>query len=187
MSLTATSRRPARSTRLTAAAIATPFVLGAVLTGCSAGQVTQTAEKRPSVEGEQGEVGDLKVLNAHFVAPTDEGKYQAGDTVEIEFVVTSGGPSDELTGIDVDGAPATIVGASSIEIPAGDHLIVGENGDITVEATMTDEVYPSALIPVTFTFAEAGELEIELPIAASLDEIPRDPDQTYSPEEGGGH
>lgn len=189
VSLTAASRRPARSNRLTAAAIALPLALGAVLSGCSAGQITQTAEKRPAVEGAQGETGDLKVLNAHFVAPGDEGKYESGDSVELELVVTSQGAADEITGIQVDGADAQVTPSGSIEVPAGGMVVIGENGEFTVEAEMTDEAYPSTLIPVVITFQEAGELAMSVPIAASLDEIDRDPDQVYTPEEGegGGH
>lgn len=202
MSLTAVSRRPARRTRLTAAAIGTPLALGAVLTGCSAGQITQTAEKRPAVEGAHAEVGDLKVLNAYFVAPGDEGKYESGDAVELDFVVTSKGAGDEITGITVDGEDAAItaagtttsttpttLAATSIEIPAGGIVVVGENGDFTVEATMTEEIYPATLLPVVITFEDAGEVTFDVPIAAPRDEVPRDPEQKYTPEEGegGGH
>lgn len=189
VSLTVAPRRPARRTRLTAAAIALPLGLGAVLSGCSAGQITQTAEKRPAVEGAQAEIGELKVLNAHFVAPGDEGKYESGDTVELELVVTTLGAADEITGIEVDGAAAQITPNSTIEVPADGMVVIGDNGEAKVEATMTDEVYPSALIPVVITFQDAGELTFEVPIAASLEEIPRDPEQVYTPQEGegGGH
>lgn len=205
MSLTAVSRRPARRTRLAAAGLAVPLALGAALAGCSSGQITQTAEKRPSVEGAAGEIGDIKVHNVHFVAPGDEGKYVSGDTVELEFVVTTLGGADEITSITVDGTPATIsssesaegsdagtggasspttAAASSIDVPAGGLVVIGGNGDYTVETTVTDELYPTSLLPVVITFSEAGDLEIAVPIAASLDEIDRDPSQEYVPGEG---
>lgn len=198
MSPTAAPRRQARRTRLSGAVVAGPLALGVLLTGCSSGQLAQTTDKRPSVEGAQVQTGDLKVLNIHFAAPDDEGKYAAGDTVELEFAIASGGAEDEITGITVDGADATITAdgatntdsdATTIEIPAGGITVVGDDGDFTVEATMTEEIYPATLIPVVITFKEAGELEIEVPIAASLDEIDRDPDEVYTPGngEGGGH
>lgn len=200
MSSSAAPRRPARRTRLTAAAIATPLALGVVLTGCSAGQQAQTAAKRPGVEGSSAKSGDLSVLNAHLVSPGDDHKYEAGDTVEMELVVASSGAGDEITAITVDGEEATIsasggattagTGSStSIEIPAGGLVVIGENGDYTVETTMTSEVYPATLLPVVITFQDAGDVELNVPVAASLDEVPRDPDQVYTPEEGegGGH
>ena len=206
VSLTAASRRPARRTRLTAAAIAMPLALGAVLTGCSAGQITQTAEKRSSVAGSQAATGDLKVLNAYLVAPGDEGKYQSGDTVGLEFVVTSTGAGDEITSITVDGeeasitssgtsaggsttSPAATDAAGAIEVPPGGITVVGEDGDWTVEHTMTDETYPATLVPVVITFEDAGEVSFQVPVAAPGEEIERDPDQVYTPEEGegGGH
>ncbi|WP_153504022.1 hypothetical protein [Cumulibacter manganitolerans] len=247
MSLNAASRRPVRRTRLAAAAIVLPLAFGAVLTGCSAGQITQTAEKRPGVAGSQAKVGDLKVLNAFFAAP-EQGKYESGDTAELEMLVTSMGAGDELTSVSVDGKDATIsesrgssssssgsagasssasassssapasgsAGASSsssassgsassgsassgsassgsssasIKIPADGsaYFSSSDKGVATIEVTMPKQVYPATLIPVKLTFKNAGELTFDVPVATSLDEVPRDKDQNYSPSEGAEH
>lgn len=212
MSQTAAPRRTARRTRLAAAAIALPLALGAVLTGCSSGQFTQTAEKRSSVEGSHAEVGDMRIVNAHFVAP-DEGKYESGDKVDLEMVVASMGEEDEITLISIDGEDATITGGGAAEssgaasssapassestsgggtitVPANGKVYVSaDGGDATIEATMPDEVYPATLIPVTVTFKNAGEVEFNVPVAAPMDEIERDEDQKYTPSEDGegGH
>lgn len=213
MSLTAAPRRRARRSRLTAAAIGFPTAVGLALTGCSAGQHAQTAEKRPAVEGVSADIADLQIRNAYLAAPGDDGKYEAGTEVPLEMVVTSTGAGDEITSITVDGEEATVATSgdvaresggpegdsdtqaqdtgpgSPMEIPPGGILIVGEDGEATVTATLTDETYPATLIPVTITFSEAGEVELEVPVAVQWEDVPRDPEQQYTPEEGegGGH
>ncbi|WP_106849981.1 hypothetical protein [Blastococcus sp. Marseille-P5729] len=214
MSLTAAPRRSARRSRLAAAAIALPMAVGLALTGCSAGQHAQTTEKRPAVEGSTAETGDLRILNAHFVSPGEDGKYEAGAEVEMEMVVTSTGAADEITSITVDGAEATISGGGgsagqsgapegdadtnseapsaegALTVPADGMLVIGgDQGEATVTATLADEAYPTTLIPVTISFREAGDVEIEVPIAVEWEDVPRDPEQQYHPKEGegGGH
>lgn len=215
MSLTAASRRSTRRTRLVAAAIAMPLAFGSVLTGCSSGQITQTAEKRPGVAGAQATLGHLSVLNAFIAAPPAD-KYKAGDTAQIEMVVTSQGDADEITKITLDGEEADIIksdsagasssaapssgapasgsgaagGGASIEIPAKGHVYFSEQGgEANIEVSMPIEAYPSKLIPLTITFAKAGEVTFNIPVAAPLDQIERDDSQKYTPKEGegGGH
>lgn len=214
MSLNAAPRRPASRTHLAAAAIVLPLAFGSVLTGCSAGQITQTAEKRPGVAGSQAKVGELKVLNA-FIAAPEQGKYESGDTAQLEMLVTSMGPADELTSVSLDGKEATIsesrssasgsassgssapssasssapASSTSIEIPADGsaYFSSSDKGVATIEVTMPKEVYPATLIPVKLTFKNAGELTFDVPVATPMDEVPRDKNQNYTPSEGAEH
>ena len=195
MSLNAAPRRTASRTRLAVAAIVLPLAFGSVLSGCSAGQITQTAQKRPGVAGSQATVGDLKVVNAFITAPSSD-KYESGDIAELEMLVSSMGPADELVSVSVDGTDATISSSdseasssSSVEIPADGSAYFSSSkaGVATIEVTMPKEAYPATLIPVTLTFQDAGEVTFDVAVAGSLEEIPRDDEQKWTPSEGAEH
>lgn len=172
MSSTATSRRPARRIRLAAAAIALPLSLGAVLSGCSAGQIAQTAEKRPSVVGSSAGVGDMRIVNAHFEAPEGD-KYEAGEQAELILVVTSMGAEDELVSVAVEGTPATITasgeGAGTTSAPGA--VPSGSASPSTVHGTPDSEAGAASVSASTDpspSSAPAASASVPIPSAGRV-------------------
>ena len=53
-----------------------------VLSGCAAGQYSQTADQVAAIDGANGTVGDIAILNARL-APTAREKYPAGSDARL--------------------------------------------------------------------------------------------------------
>ncbi|WNV75223.1 copper chaperone PCu(A)C [Geodermatophilus sp. DSM 44513] len=96
-------------------AIALCLLVLMVLTGCSAGQVTQTATQDRDKTGGFGSVGDVTIRAVRLAYPP-EGVYRPGDQAELMMaIVNSGWADDELlsitgdffTGVTVNGEPST--------------------------------------------------------------------------------
>lgn len=167
-------RRPGKSTWVVAF-LAAALLLG----GCSAGQLTQTAEQEAAINGTDAHIGAIDLENIYLHAELAEEAEAIYGNVRLAFtaVNTSLGEDDRLLEI---GSPA----AASVEIEASDpilqlkpesRLAAGQpvqNVDptsapderITVAVTMKDiEVYPGLTFPFDFTFAKAGSVRVQVP------------------------
>jgi len=61
-----------------------------LLSGCSAGQVAQTAAKVPSVPGVNAQLGDLRIGNA-VAEPGPDGKWKAGSDIPLDLRISNVG------------------------------------------------------------------------------------------------
>lgn len=131
-STTWSSRPLARISLLLAAA-------AVALSACSSGQVTQTAVKRPSVQGTNATVGDIAIRNAMLAFPESE-KHAKGGTAQLLItLVNTGGEADTLVGVETSAARfAGLSGAS----PSGS---ASPSASATAEASA--EATPSAGAP----------------------------------------
>ena len=165
---------------LRAATIGVLLLSPAVLSACSAGQVTQTATQERDKTGAQGQVGDLSIRQAELLSPRG-GSYEAGDDADLQVaIVNAGSEADTLVGVEGEGfSSAEIQSASSgtatssasrggsdeIEIPAGSSVFVGEE-DFTVTLTDLDEdLSTGQYLEVTFVFEKAGEVTLPVTVA----------------------
>jgi copper(I)-binding protein len=118
------------------------LVLGAalVLTGCGAGQITQTATQQPAVNGTHAQVKTLALRDAAVQYPTSGAGYPAGATPALTLVIVNQGAQDDsLVSVTTeDGAQATIGGSK--DIVAGHSLVIGP--DDAVEST--NEAQPTS-------------------------------------------
>ncbi|MDI9896207.1 hypothetical protein QM797_15890 [Rhodococcus sp. IEGM 1381] len=155
------------------------------LTACGAGQISQTATQVAAVNGNSADVGDIQLRNVHVVYPnSQEYSIEPGGTVELGFTAINSNPAvaDELTGISSPEAQITIVDEAepgSTEIAASTALGAGAPADtqlddplvpiqlIKVEmADISENVRPGLTLPVTFEFANAGEVVVNVPVDA---------------------
>jgi copper(I)-binding protein len=106
------SRRSAGRSRVALAALVTAG--GVVLAGCAAGQQAQTAEQRPTIDGNNAEVGPLALRNVAIEYP-DNGVYRKGSVARLRLVIANtGNESDELTEVRTDVAgEVSLVGAQT--------------------------------------------------------------------------
>jgi copper(I)-binding protein len=216
--------------------------LAALLVGCSAGQVTQTASIRPAVNGNQADLGQLALRDVMLAYP-EGGEYRAGDQAPLVLsIVNTGNSDDELVSVSSPAAAdVQLVGTTNVpggtalkviapEEPVGESSAPSETSDATsesappTESSLPDESItepqppadtatgttsseesappqtessdstatetPTSLapdeigvvsivltglvqdlpmgrnVPVTFVFADAGSVTIQLPIAA---------------------
>jgi hypothetical protein len=192
-----TSRRSAVTVAMAAAAVAASVAL----VGCSAGQVAQTATQQAAVNGTAATLGNITLRNVHLRAAQTSDYVQPGGEVELLFVASNESPdtADKLVSITSDLGSVALSGNTELK-PIG-VLAVGEpDGQIaaleeaeTAEAAkaMVDLSKPitnGLTYDFTFTFQEAGDITVPVPISAG--EAPRrDSPREASDEAGdtGGH
>jgi hypothetical protein len=162
------------------------LALATVLSGCGAGQQTQTANQVPASGGAAGSVGSIQVRDAHFQwnGPVPAGAvYRPGDDAPLQVTIVN-----NATSILPDGfTPDRLVAVSSpvatsgrivgdARIPDGQVLTAGYDqplaavvlpGTREVEITLvglTEPVRAGVSYPVVFTFERAGDLRVDVPV-----------------------
>ena len=147
--------------------LAVPLALGA----CDAGQEAETAQETPDTAGVDGTVGPVSLDDVFLDAEDTVG---AGAAVPLRGVLTNDAEQpDRLVGVstpaaesvqllDGSGAPS----ADGIELPAGGQVeAVSEAVRMQLEQ-VTAPIDPTDTVPVTFTFATAGEVTLDVPVTA---------------------
>lgn len=186
------------------------LVTVAVLTGCSAGQVTQTSTQVPTVQGASADIGDLSLRDIRIPYPSG-GSYAEGSTAELVLVVTNQGlaedtlvavtgeffdsaavPNDDPEPTASGGAPATPTEDESSEasvetaVPAQGIVQFGTSEFPSIELTdLTEEISVAEVFLVTFVFEQAGEVTVEVPVANPTREIDREEGFDFHTEEAG--
>lgn len=96
-----------------AVAIGVSALLGAV--GCGAGQVAQTSEMEPAVNGNMAEVGKLLLRDVVVAFPEDGEAYKAGDDAPLLLTIANTGTEDdELVGVTSPAGKVEIIGEARI-------------------------------------------------------------------------
>lgn len=117
-----------RVSRFRAALVAVCATGAALLTGaCAAGQVAQTAEEKPALDGTYGQVGKIQLDGVAFRAPSGP-SYAGGSSVPLTaYIVNNGQSADRLVkiqssaftgGWDVVSTPSLLAGPSGAPTPA---------------------------------------------------------------------
>lgn len=190
------NRIKSRSTAVTVALAACGLALAATLSGCSAGQVSQTAAQEAAVNGASKTVGNITLRNVHLRAEQTSDFVQPGSEVELLFVAANESPdtNDKLKAITSDVGTVALTGDTSL--PASDVLIVGEaDGQIAaLEAAETADAAKATVSlskPITngltytftFDFEKAGQVDVQVPVSAG--ESPRRDEGVAASHEGG--
>ncbi|MDZ7881564.1 MAG: hypothetical protein U5N53_01005 [Mycobacterium sp.] len=184
------NRSNVRASRLAAGAL----IAGLALTGCSAGQVSQSANQEPAVNGTVDTVGDIALRNVFLRAPQTTDYVQPGTDVELIFAAanSSADVDDTLVSITSDVGTVTLTGDA--EIPASGLLLVGDpdghdalgsverEDEVQAQVTLTEPISNGLTYDFTFTFERAGTTTFTVPISAG--EVAR---RDGEPVVGGGH
>src|SRR5699024_12305151 len=99
------------------------------MTGCSAGQVAQTAQELPAVNGAVAHTGKIVINDATLAYPqTTQGVYAKGSDIELALTIVNNAASDdELVDVSSDTASEVLIEGSTT-IPARGELGVGTAG-----------------------------------------------------------
>ena len=176
------------------------------LAACSAGQVSQTATQEQNL-GNSADVGDLNLRGLQLPYPTG-GVYAAGSDARLVGAVLSTSPSDDtLVSIEGDSfesvevvdpeAVEPVAGAAApttldLTVPANGGLFLSNGrGPAVTLVGLSEEVGAGQYVEVTFTFEEAGEVTVEVPVGIATRDLPRGEPFDFHPEEeqeqqGGG-
>ena len=148
---------------------------GLVLTGCGAGQISQTADQVAAVNGHSVDYKDIALRNVHIQATQTSDFLKPGTTVPLVFVAAnnSADVDDKLVGITSDIGTVDLSGDGAI--PAGRALVVSAEGQAepmgsvkpqTAEVTLGKPISNGLNYNFTFNFEKAGKTTVSVPIAA---------------------
>lgn len=178
------------------------LTLGAVLVagaaGCGAGQVAGTAEQVTSSPGTVGEVGQVQVRDLQFVwsdPVVGDEVYAVGADVPLQVTIINEddaglGGADRLVAVSSPIATSGLV-VGDATLSDGQQLVAGYDGpvssisregarevDIVLEG-LTAPIRAGLTYPVVLTFAEAGELALQVGVENPAVLPPR----AYEPED----
>jgi hypothetical protein len=157
-----TARRPRRAFVPTTMALMVAATL--TVSGCASGQYSQTAEQVAAIDGANGIIGDLTVLNARL-APTSGEDYPAGSNARLLLWVSNDGLNpDTLSGVSTTAAKSVkITGDAALP---GQSLVdfSSDTGTQVVVTGFLQDQYYGVSIPMTFSFKNAGSLTVNVPI-----------------------
>ncbi|WP_245839227.1 hypothetical protein [Nocardia donostiensis] len=170
----ATAANPARPTlrlspRRTTAVAALAAGAALILTGCSAGQITQTSHQAAAINGNNADIGRISLRNVHIIYPaTDTHTNSEGGKAVLALSIVNTGETvtDELTSITTDlgsvritpaegskielSPQETVVAADSATEAAGQKSQKSTNGtNQSAGARTEDPAADSALIEIT--------------------------------------
>ncbi|MFW0785928.1 hypothetical protein AAFP35_15550 [Gordonia sp. CPCC 206044] len=177
-----------RSLRLSAKATAVAAVGVAIALGttaCGAGQISQTANQEPAVNGNMANLGSMQLRNVQIIYPAQKADevFDNGGPFEVSFVVNNVDPveNDRLLGIDAPkGGSVTIVGDTTVKpgqaLRAGKPIgllepeeiqATDEQDRLTVRLNDAgDSVAAGLTTPLTFRFERAGSVTMNTPVDA---------------------
>ena len=169
------------TTRL-AATSAAVAACGLILTGCGAGQISQTADQEAAVNGTSATFENIALRNVHLQALQTSDYLQPGRSVELMFVAANTSPdtNDKLLSITSDVGSVALTGSSAV--PAG---VLWSSALPTVRptrcrwaaisrpvpppkavVTLTKPITNGLNYDFTFEFDKAGKKTVEVPISA---------------------
>jgi copper(I)-binding protein len=152
---------------------------GLALSGCGAGQITQTDTQASGANGYQGMAGDIAVRNASivFAGQANSGAaYRVGQSAPLEMtLVNTGSQPDKLISVN---SPVAASGQITGDATIGDDRAVQVgNADAGTDANalsdrtiniqlvgLKENITPGRSYPVTFVFQRGGVLNATLPV-----------------------
>ena len=172
---------------LRAAALSALLLSPVALTACSAGQVAQTAEQNRDKTGAQSDLGDLTLRAVQLPYPVG-GVYGSGANARLMAAVASTSDTDDalvsvegegFDGVEVVDPDATTAttpqpGSLDLTVPADGVLYLGDGAGPQVTLVgLSEEIGAGQFVDVTFTFEQAGEVTVPVPIATPTRDLAR--------------
>nr|WP_232065545.1 hypothetical protein [Mycobacterium shinjukuense] len=152
-----------------------------VLAGCGTGQISQTANQEPAVNGNKLTINNVALRDIRIQATQTGDFLRPGKAVDLVLVAVnqSSDVTDRLTGISTDIGTVTVTGDA--RLPAGGMLFVGTpdgqvvapgplpaNEAARASVLLTKPITNGLLYNFTFTFDKAGQGSVMVPISAGL-------------------
>jgi hypothetical protein len=177
-------RLPAHLTqRATRVAIA--GMVAGTLSGCGAGQISQTAMQEPAVNGNRLTISKVDLRDIRIQAVQTGDFVQPGKAVELVLVAVNQSPdvADRLVGITSEIGNVAVSGDP--RLPAGGMLFIGTpdgprvapgpaeaSGAVKATVTLSKPVTNGLTYNFTFNFEKAGQGNVAVPISAGLAPVP---------------
>lgn len=156
-------------------------IVAVALSGCGAGQVSQTAVQEPAVNGNKVTVNNVALRDIRMQAEQTGDFLQPGRAVDLVLVAVNQSPDlpDRLLGVNTDIGNVMLVGDA--KLPAGGMLFIGtpDGQNVAPGPLQANQAAKATVIlgkPITngltydftFHFEKAGEAKVKVPISAGL-------------------
>lgn len=167
-----------RLTNRIVAASAGLAACGMILTGCSAGQIAQTATQQAAVNGASADVKTIALRNVHIRATQTSDFLQPGAVVPLMFVAVNDSPDVDDTLVSITSDIGSIALTGDASIPADGVLVVGAEAQAepmgapaapaapAAEVTLAKPITNGLTYNFTFTFEKSGTATVTVPISA---------------------
>ncbi len=142
----------------------TVVALALALAGCGAGKNAATQQPYTPTDGVQGSAQSVKVRDVILVSMPD------GTGVIVGTVVQTGPVQDRITGITVDGKPASVAPASPVLIQNAPIRFAGDSANASADIPGLNAV-PGRLAKVEFTFEASGTVTLDAIVRDNKDEF----------------
>ena len=144
----------------------TAMIVALVLTlaGCGAGKNAATFKPYTPTDGVQGSAQSVKVRDVVLVSMPD------GTGVVVGTVVQTGTVQDRITGITVDGKPASMVPASPLLTQNAPIRFAGDSANASADIPGLNAV-PGTLATIEFTFEISGTVTLDAIVRDNKDEF----------------
>lgn len=160
--------------------VASIALLAAALSGCGAGQISQTANQKPAVNGNRLTINNVLLRDIRIQAVQTSDFIQPGKAVDLVLVAVNQSPdvSDRLVGITSDIGSVTVAGDA--RLPASGMLLSGRrtarswrrglpsNQAAKATVNLTKPIANGLTYNFTFKFEKAGQGSVMVPISAGL-------------------
>lgn len=171
-------RLPALATQVVIGLVA---LIAPVLSGCSAGQISQMSTQEPAVNGNKVTFNNVALRDIRMQAVQTGDFLQPGRTVELVLVAVNQSPdiADRLVGMTSDIGTVTVSGDA--QLPAGGMLFIGapegqrvapgpidSNNAAKATVTLAKPITNGLTYNFTFNFEKAGQASVMVPISAGL-------------------
>jgi hypothetical protein len=164
-----------RTAPAVAGQVAVCLAAGLALTGCGAGQITQTAAQQAAVDGASGDAGeDIALRDVRMPSsPNPSGGYPVGSSVPVlATIINSGGEADELVAVTSPMAGRVQV-SGTVRIPPRRNIVSATDpsaprsplvaGTLEIVVVTTHVLRPGLNTPMTFQFRNAGQVTLPVP------------------------
>lgn len=172
-------RRGARRTSLLIVGAAATAAV--TLAGCASGQVAETAEIVPAVQGSSSHAGPIDLHDVGVAPPPDQ-VYRRGADAELQFVVVNSGiDPDKLVWVTTPAATRVKIDSGPIALAPTTSVRVGVSGGPRVTLTgLTHSLHAGQSFSITFGFRDAGRTTFTVPVNAPLKAVSPAPVQNTS-------
>lgn len=172
-------RLPAPTAR--AALVGLVAVVAVLLSGCSAGQVSQMAVQEPAINGNKVTFNNVALRDIRMQAEQTGDSVQPGQTVDLALVAVNRSPDmpDRLVSITSDVGSVALRGDG--RLPAGGMLLIGtpegqrvgpgpmgSSNATKATVTLAKPISNGLLYNFTFNFEKAGQATVLVPVSAGL-------------------
>lgn len=154
---------PGRSPRRLALAAA--VIASVALTGCAAGQISQTARQVAAIDGGNATVGAIGVRNALLATPAGPNYAQGSNVSLLVLLANTGIDTDTLTAVSTPAAGQVALPEAGLPLPGQTNVTVGGEGGTAITLTgLTRALCYGQSVPLTFSFQKAGQVTLNVPI-----------------------